>query len=389
MYTQSFSVPDNAGQKNVAAVPSTENAELMAAFEARIDADGRIEPQDWMPDAYRKTLVRQISQHAHSEIVGMLPEGNWISRAPSLKRKAILIAKVQDEAGHGLYLYSAAETLGTSRDQMLEGLHSGKAKYSSIFNYPTLNWADVGVIGWLVDGAAIMNQIPLCRCSYGPYSRAMVRVCKEESFHQRQGYEALLVMMKGTEAQRAMVQDAVNRLWWKCLAMFGPPDADSPNSAQGMRWGIKRISNDELRQKFVDATVPQAKVLGVTLPDPDLKWNEARQHYDYGQIDWQEFWTPWKATAPATRSAWPPASRRTTMASGCATPPWPTPANIKNAHKRRQHEHPRTQGMAPLGRSSSAASRALSTSTAAACTPPTQPRPCTWPAMCTPAVRKA
>ena len=301
MYTQSFSVPDNAGQKNVAAVPSTENAELMAAFDARIDADGRIEPQDWMPDAYRKTLVRQISQHAHSEIVGMLPEGNWISRAPSLKRKAILIAKVQDEGGHGLYLYSAAETLGTSRDQMLEGLHSGKAKYSSIFNYPTLNWADVGVIGWLVDGAAIMNQIPLCRCSYGPYSRAMVRVCKEESFHQRQGYEALLVMMQGTEAQRAMVQDAVNRLWWKCLAMFGPPDADSPNSAQGMRWGIKRISNDELRQKFVDATVPQAKVLGVTLPDPDLKWNEERQHYDYGQIDWQEFWNTVEGNGPCNR----------------------------------------------------------------------------------------
>jgi ring-1,2-phenylacetyl-CoA epoxidase subunit PaaA len=237
MYTQSFSVPDNAGQKNVAAVPSTENAEEMAAFEARIDADGRIEPQDWMPDAYRKTLVRQISQHAHSEIVGMLPEGNWISRAPSLKRKAILIAKVQDEGGHGLYLYSAAETLGTSRDQMLEGLHSGKAKYSSIFNYPTLNWADVGVIGWLVDGAAIMNQIPLCRCSYGPYARAMVRVCKEESFHQRQGYEALLVMMKGTAAQRAMVQDAVNRYWWKCLAMFGPPDADSPQQRAGHALG--------------------------------------------------------------------------------------------------------------------------------------------------------
>ncbi|MBT9498195.1 MAG: 1,2-phenylacetyl-CoA epoxidase subunit A, partial [Zoogloea sp.] len=214
MYTQSFNVPDQAGQKTVAVTPSTENPELMARFDARIDADGRIEPQDWMPEAYRRTLVRQISQHAHSEIVGMLPEGNWISRAPSLKRKAILIAKVQDEGGHGLYLYSAAETLGTSRDQMLEGLHSGKAKYSSIFNYPTLNWADVGAIGWLVDGAAIMNQIPLCRCSYGPYSRAMVRVCKEESFHQRQGYEALLVMMKGTAEQKAMVQDAVNRFWW-------------------------------------------------------------------------------------------------------------------------------------------------------------------------------
>jgi len=231
----------------------------------------------------------------------MLPEGNWISRAPSLKRKAILIAKVQDEGGHGLYLYSAAETLGTSRDQMLEGLHSGKAKYSSIFNYPTLNWADVGVIGWLVDGAAIMNQVPLCRCSYGPYARAMVRVCKEESFHQRQGYEALLVMMKGTDEQRAMVQDAVNRYWWKCLAMFGPPDADSPHSAQGMRWGIKRISNDDLRQKFIDATVPQAKVLGVTLPDPALKWNEARGHYDYGQIDWAEFWNTVEGNGPCNK----------------------------------------------------------------------------------------
>jgi ring-1,2-phenylacetyl-CoA epoxidase subunit PaaA len=216
-------------------------------------------------------------------------------------RKAILIAKVQDEGGHGLYLYSAAETLGTSRDQMLAGLHSGKAKYSSIFNYPTLTWADVGVIGWLVDGAAIMNQVPLCRCSYGPYARAMVRVCKEESFHQRQGYEALLVMMTGTAEQKAMVQDAVNRWWWKCLAMFGPPDADSPNSAQGMRWGIKRVSNDELRQKFVDATVPQARVLGVTLPDPDLKWNEERQHHDYGRIDWDEFWATVNGNGPCNK----------------------------------------------------------------------------------------
>ena len=295
MYTQSFSVPDDTagntgGPKGVPAAASAAEAELQAAFDARIDQDGRIEPRDWMPAAYRKTLVRQISQHAHSEIVGMLPEGNWISRAPSLKRKAILIAKVQDEGGHGLYLYSAAETLGTSRDEMLEALHSGKAKYSSIFNYPALNWADMGVIGWLVDGAAIMNQIPLCRCSYGPYARAMVRVCKEESFHQRQGYEALLVLMQGTQAQREMVQDAVNRYWWKCLAMFGPPDADSPNSQQGMRWGIKRFTNDDLRQKFIDATVPQARVLGVTLPDPELKWNEERGHYDHGPIDWDEFW---------------------------------------------------------------------------------------------------
>ena len=295
MYTQSFSVPDDSDAKPGApkaaarAVPA-EDAAHQARFDARVDADGRIEPRDWMPEAYRKTLVRQISQHAHSEIVGMLPEGNWIGRAPSLKRKAILLAKVQDEGGHGLYLYSAAETLGTSREDMLDGLHSGRAKYSSIFNYPTLSWADVGVIGWLVDGAAIMNQIPLCRCSYGPYARAMVRVCKEESFHQRQGYESLLVQMQGTQAQRDMVQDAVNRYWWKCLAMFGPPDADSPHSGQAMRWGIKRFSNDDLRQKFVDATVPQAKVLGVTLPDPDLKWNEARGHYDYGAIDWDEFW---------------------------------------------------------------------------------------------------
>ena len=304
MYTQSFSVPDGDAPAAVKLVSgATDNAmqALQDAFDARIDADGRIEPQDWMPDAYRKTLVRQISQHAHSEIVGMLPEGNWISRAPSLKRKAILMAKVQDEAGHGLYLYSAAETLGTSRDQMLDALHTGRAKYSSIFNYPTLTWADVGVIGWLVDGAAIMNQIPLCRCSYGPYARAMVRVCKEESFHQRQGYEALLVMMTGTQEQKDMVQDAVNRWWWKCLAMFGPPDADSPNSAQGMRWGIKRISNDDLRQKFVDATVPQAKVLGVTLPDPDLKWNEERQHHDYGAIDWDEFWATVNGNGPCNK----------------------------------------------------------------------------------------
>ena len=304
MYTQSFSVPDGDAPAAVKLVSgATDNAmqALQDAFDARIDADGRIEPQDWMPDAYRKTLVRQISQHAHSEIVGMLPEGNWISRAPSLKRKTILMAKVQDEAGHGLYLYSAAETLGTSRDQMLDALHTGRAKYSSIFNYPTLTWADVGVIGWLVDGAAIMNQIPLCRCSYGPYARAMVRVCKEESFHQRQGYEALLVMMTGTQEQKDMVQDAVNRWWWKCLAMFGPPDADSPNSAEGMRWGIKRISNDDLRQKFVDATVPQAKVLGVTLPDPDLKWNEARQHHDYGAIDWDEFWATVNGNGPCNK----------------------------------------------------------------------------------------
>ena len=299
MYTQAMDIPDESGKK-LAAVSSAQS-DLEAAFEARIDADGRIEPQDWMPEAYRKTLVRQISQHAHSEIVGMLPEGNWISRAPSLKRKAILIAKVQDEGGHGLYLYSAAETLGTSRDQMLEALHTGKAKYSSIFNYPTLTWADVGVIGWLVDGAAIMNQVPLCRCSYGPYARAMVRVCKEESFHQRQGYEALLVMMKGTEEQRAMVQDAVNRWWWPVLMMFGPHDKDSQHSEQSMKWGIKRISNDDLRQQFVDATVEQGKVLGVTFPDPELRWNEARGHYDFGAIDWSEFWNVVNGHGPCNR----------------------------------------------------------------------------------------
>ena len=274
---------------------------LEKEFQEKIDKDIKIEPNDWMPESYRKTLIRQISQHAHSEIVGMLPEGNWITRAPSLRRKAVLLAKVQDEAGHGLYLYSATETLGVSREDTIDDLHAGKVKYSSIFNYPTLTWADIGAIGWLVDGAAIMNQVPLCRTSYGPYARAMVKICKEESFHQRQGYEALLVMMTGTQEQKDMVQDAANRWWWKCLAMFGPPDADSPNSAQGMRWGIKRISNDDLRQKFVDATVPQAKVLGVTLPDPDLKWNEARQHHDYGAIDWDEFWATVNGNGPCNK----------------------------------------------------------------------------------------
>ena len=285
MYTQAMDMPDPQ-QSALKGVPAAGTNALQRDFDARIDADRKIEPQDWMPEPYRKTLVRQISQHAHSEIIGMQPEGNWISRAPSLKRKAILLAKVQDEGGHGLYLYSAAETLGVSRDALLDALHAGKAKYSSIFNYPTLTWADVGVVGWLVDGAAIMNQVPICRCSYGPYARAMIRICKEESFHQRQGFENLMTMMKGTTAQREMVQDAVNRWYWPVLAMFGPPDADSPNSAQGMRWGIKRISNDDLRQKFVDATVPQAKILGVTLPDSDLKWNDERQSHDFGAIDW-------------------------------------------------------------------------------------------------------
>jgi ring-1,2-phenylacetyl-CoA epoxidase subunit PaaA len=300
MYTQAM---DTMGKDGAAkAVRSADEMVQQERFDTRIDAGEFIEPKDWMPEHYRKTLVRQISQHAHSEIVGMLPEGNWISRAPTLKRKAILLAKVQDEGGHGLYLYSAAETLGTSRDQMIDALHMGKAKYSSIFNYPTLTWADVGVIGWLVDGAAIMNQVPICRCSYGPYARAMIRICREESFHQRQGYESLLTMMQqGTDAQRAMVQDAVNRWWWPSIMMFGPPDDQSPNSAQSMRWGIKRISNDELRQKFVDAAVEQAKVLGVTPPDPDLKWNEERQHYDFGKIDWDEFWQVVNGNGPCNR----------------------------------------------------------------------------------------
>ena len=293
MYTQSMDL-----SRETAAAAAT-HAEQ--AFEARIAADRKVEPQDWMPDAYRRTLVRQISQHAHSEIVGMLPEGNWVTRAPSLKRKAILLAKIQDEGGHGLYLYAAAETLGTPRAQMQQALLDGRAKYSSIFNYPTLNWADVGVIGWLVDGAAIMNQIPLCRCSYGPYARAMIRICKEESFHQRQGFESLLAMMRGTESQQAMVQDAVNRWWWPVVMMFGPSDAESIHSAQTMKWGIKRISNDDLRQKFIDATVPQAELLGITLPDPDLRWNAERGHYDHGPINWDEFWQVVGGDGPCNR----------------------------------------------------------------------------------------
>jgi ring-1,2-phenylacetyl-CoA epoxidase subunit PaaA len=267
-----------------------EDPALVAAFEARVAADEFIEPKDWMPEAYRKTLVRQISQHAHSEIVGMLPEGNWLTRAPSLRRKTILFAKIQDEAGHGLYLYCAAETLGTSRQEMIEALHSGKAKYSTIFNYPTLTWADMGAIGWLVDGAAIMNQVPLQRTSYGPYARAMVRVCKEESFHQRQGYEIMMAMMAGTAEQQAMAQDALNRWWWPSLMMFGPPDDNSPNTERSMRWRIKRDTNDVLRQKFVDATVPQAELIGLKVPDDDLVWNEAKAGYDFGAIEWDEFY---------------------------------------------------------------------------------------------------
>ncbi|WP_417616199.1 1,2-phenylacetyl-CoA epoxidase subunit PaaA [Oceanisphaera sp.] len=267
-----------------------ENAEQQARFDQTIAADISIEPRDWMPEAYRKTLIRQIGQHAHSEVVGMLPEGNWITRAPTLRRKAVLLAKVQDEAGHALYLYSAAETLGADRDDMVEKLIDGKMKYSSIFNYPTLSWADVPAIGWLVDGAAIVNQVALCRASYGPYARAMVRVCKEESFHQRQGFEAMMVLANGSEQQKQMAQDAVNRFWWPVLTMFGPSDDNSPNSAQSTAWKIKRFSNDELRQKFVDNTVPQVEALGLTVPDPDLKWNEQTGHYEFGEINWDEFY---------------------------------------------------------------------------------------------------
>jgi ring-1,2-phenylacetyl-CoA epoxidase subunit PaaA len=285
--------------------------ELEKIFLDKIDQEIKIEPKDWMPDAYRKTLVRQISQHAHSEIVGMLPEGNWIGRAPSLKRKAILLAKVQDEAGHGLYLYSATETLGTTREQTIIDLHSGKAKYSSIFNYPTLTWADIGAVGWLVDGAAILNQVMLCRTSYGPYARAMVRICKEESFHQRQGFDTLMALSKGTPEQRAMCQDAINRWWWPSLMMFGPHDSESTNSEQSTKWKIKRMSNDELRQRFVDMIAEQVKVLNMTLPDPHLKWNEQTNHYDFGEINWAEFWNVVKGNGPcnkkrldARRKAW-------------------------------------------------------------------------------------
>lgn len=270
-------------------------------FNEKIDKDIRIEPKDWMPDNYRKTLIRQMSQHAHSEIVGMLPEANWISRAPSLRRKAAALAKVQDEAGHGLYLYSACETLGVERDQLLQDLHSGKAKYSSIFNYPTLSWADMGAIGWLVDGAAIMNQVPLCRASYGPYARAMVRVCKEESFHQRQGFEIMLTLCKGSEEQKQMAQDALNRWWWPSLMMFGPADEASTHTEQSMRWGIKRFTNDELRQKFVDVSKPQADLLGITIPDADLKWNEKTGQHDFGAINWDEFFNVIKGNGPCNK----------------------------------------------------------------------------------------
>lgn len=289
----------DTGLKNVRSAAEMSDDER--AFQARIDDGIKIEPKDWMPDAYRQTLIRQISQHAHSEIIGQLPEGNWVTRAPTLERKAILLAKIQDEAGHGLYLYSAAETLGVSREQLLDDLHAGKAKYSSIFNYPTLSWADMGAIGWLVDGSAIVNQIPLCRCSYGPYSRAMIRVCKEESFHARQGYDIMMALCRGTLEQQQMAQDALNRWWWPSLMMFGPSDAASVNSAQSAQWRIKLFSNDVLRQRMVDQTVPQAEYLGLRIPDPDLKWNAQRGHYDFGEIDWNEFNNVLRGNGPCNR----------------------------------------------------------------------------------------
>ena len=307
-----------------------EDEAFLAAFQERIDAEQKIEPNDAMPESYRRTLVRQISQHAHSEIVGMLPEGNWISRAPSLRRKAALLAKVQDEGGHGLYLYSAAETLGVSREELTEQLLTGAAKYSSIFNYPTLTWADIGAIGWLVDGAAIMNQIPLCRCSYGPYARAMIRICKEESFHQRQGYEIMMALARGTDAQKDMAQDALNRWWWPSLMMFGPHDSDSVHGDQSMAWKIKRFTNDELRQKFVDATVPQADFIDLKMPDPELRWNAERGHYDFGAIDWDEFWRVVKGGGIMNRKRI--AARRKAWDDGA----WVRKAALAHAEKRRQ-----------------------------------------------------
>jgi len=305
MYTQAIDtdpqfVATQGAMRSVGATHASHDR-LLASFDQRIANDEKIEAQDWMPAAYRKTLLRQISQHAHSEVVGMLPEGNWITRAPSLRSKAILLAKVQDEGGHGLYLYSAAETLGSSRAEMLDALLEGRAKYSSIFNYPTLTWADVGCIGWLVDGAAIMNQVPLCRCSYGPYARAMIRICKEESFHQRQGFELMLALCQGSEGQKQMAQEAFNRWWWPVLMMFGPPDADSVHSTQTMQWGIKRISNDDLRQQFLDATVPQAQLLGLSIPDSDLRYDDSSGHWQCGPIQWEEFWRVVQGDGPCNR----------------------------------------------------------------------------------------
>ncbi|HEX2494600.1 MAG TPA: 1,2-phenylacetyl-CoA epoxidase subunit PaaA [Steroidobacter sp.] len=325
MYTQGL---DSLGPECLQPA-GADAASLEAHFQAKVDADERVEPKDWMPEAYRQTLIRQISQHAHSEIVGMLPEGVWITRAPTLKRKAILLAKVQDEGGHGAYLYSAAETLGVSRGQLIDQLLQGAAKYSTIFNYPTPTWADVGAIGWLVDGAAIMNQIPLCRCSYGPYARAMVRICKEESFHQRQGYEIMLRLARGTREQQRMAQDALNRWWQPSLMMFGPPDADSTHTAQSMRWRIKRFTNDELRQKFVDFTVPQAEFLGLKVPDQDLRWDAQSQHYRFGAIDWSEFQQVLKGDGPCNRERL--ATRRRAHEEGA----WVREAALAYAEKQR------------------------------------------------------
>jgi ring-1,2-phenylacetyl-CoA epoxidase subunit PaaA len=325
MYTQALNTSE-AEDRNV------EDAARAAQFQARIDAEERIEPNDWMPAAYRKTLTRQISQHAHSEIVGMLPEGNWITRAPSLRRKAALLAKVQDECGHGLYLYAAAETLGSSREELVDLMLAGKAKYSSIFNYPTLTWADIGAIGWLVDGAAIMNQIPLCRCSYGPYARAMIRVCKEESFHQRQGFEIMLTLARGSEQQKAMAQNALDRWWWPVLMMFGPPDQTSQHSDTSTRWKIKRFSNDELRQKFVDATVPQAQYLGLSIPDPGMKQNETTGHWEYSEIDWEEFKQVLAGNGPCNRDRL--AARRKAHDEGA----WVREAAQAYAEKRKQRQ---------------------------------------------------
>lgn len=321
MYTQGLNATD-------AAAGQPDQPARLARFQSIVDAEDKIEPNDWMPEGYRRTLVRQISQHAHSEVIGMQPEGNWITRAPSLKRKAALLAKIQDEAGHGLYLYAAAETLGTSREQLYEQLLSGKAKYSSIFNYDTPTWADIGIIGWLVDGAAIMNQIPLCRCSFGPYARAMIRICKEESFHQRQGYEIMLTLCRGTPEQKAMAQDALNRWWWPVLMMFGPSDKDSLHSADSTRWKIKRFSNDDLRQKFIDATVPQGHYLGLTFPDPDLKLDEASGQWRHGPIDWDEFKRVLAGDGPMNKARM--AHRRQTEADGA----WVREAALAYARKR-------------------------------------------------------
>ncbi|RTM12782.1 MAG: 1,2-phenylacetyl-CoA epoxidase subunit A [Bradyrhizobiaceae bacterium] len=324
MYTQALNTAETDDR-------GLEDAAKAAQFQARIDAEERIEPNDWMPAAYRKTLTRQISQHAHSEVVGMLPEGNWITRAPTLRRKAALLAKVQDECGHGLYLYAAAETLGSSREELVDAMLAGKAKYSSIFNYPTLTWADIGTIGWLVDGAAIMNQIPLCRCSYGPYARAMIRVCKEESFHQRQGYEIMLTLCRGSDEQKAMAQDSLNRWWWPVLMMFGPPDATSQHSDTSTKWKIKRFSNDELRQKFVDATVPQAQYLGLTIPDPGMK-RDADGHWRYSEIDWAEFKQVLAGNGPCNRDRM--AARRKAHEDGA----WVREAAAAYAAKRAQRQ---------------------------------------------------